>query len=68
MADEVRRAILKERAALRAMFNYNLALERIDFNMDVIQPRERELKFKALNGDLPEIQPININEYTTNNS
>lgn len=68
MADEIKRAKLKKAAALRAMFNYNIALQRIDFNMDVLQPELKTIEQNALTGNLPEILPINVNEYTTKQS
>lgn len=63
MADEIKRAKLKRAAALRSIFNYNMALKRIDFNMDVIKPDLRKIESNALVGELPEILPINIDEY-----
>jgi hypothetical protein len=63
MADEIRRAQLKEMARLRAMYNYNQSLQRIDWNMDVVQPRVKQIAQQALTGKLPEILPIDLNEY-----
>lgn len=64
MADEIRRAQLKKAAALRAAFNYNIALQRIDFNMDVLNPAKETIALDALKGNLPEILPLDINEFT----
>ena len=48
MADELRRAKLKKAALLRAAFNARVALERIDFKLDEIDPALKELDNTAL--------------------
>ena len=42
-ADEARRIKLKEAATLRAQFNYETAMRRIDHKLDVIEPRLKEV-------------------------
>lgn len=51
---EVRRAKLKEAARLRAIFNYEMALKRVDFKLDVIEPAVKEIGEAAEQGQLPE--------------
>lgn len=65
MADEIKRAKLKKAHALRSQFNYNVGLARIDFKIDVLNHELRKIEEDALVGELPEILPVNINEYIT---
>ena len=54
-ADEVRRAKLKEAHALRSQFNYEVGNKRIDFKLDVIEPRLKEIAKTAVEiGELSE--------------
>lgn len=48
MADEIRRAKLKKAALMRATFNARVALERIDFKLDEIDPALEELDNASL--------------------
>lgn len=41
--DESRRIKLKEAATLRAQFNYETSMRRIDHKLDVIEPRLKEV-------------------------
>ena len=63
--NDVRRAKLKKAAQLRAAFAYNQALERIDYRIDTIETELDEIDYAALNGELPVILPINIDEFKT---
>lgn len=54
ITDEVRRAKLKTSATLRAQFNYRVALDRIDYNFDVIDPSLKVVEEGATRGELPE--------------
>ena len=53
MADEIKRAKLKTAASLRAQFNYEMALARIDHKLDVIEPAMAEIEAKVAQGELP---------------
>ena len=54
VTDEVRRAKAKTAATMRAEFNWRVAMERIDFNIDVLEPAIREVEAGAARGELPE--------------
>lgn len=54
ITDEVRRAQLKTAAVLRAQFNCRVALDRIDFRFDVIDPQVQQVALDAAKGELPE--------------
>ena len=51
---EVRRAKLKEAARLRAIFNYKMALKRVDYKLDVIEPSVEEIGAAVEQGQLPQ--------------
>lgn len=54
ITDEVRRAKAKTAAVLRAQFNLKVALDRIDFKHDVIEPSLSQVETDAAAGQLPE--------------
>lgn len=54
ITDEVRRAKAKSAAVLRAQFNLKVALDRIDFKHDVIEPTLNQVELDATKGELPE--------------
>lgn len=66
--NDIRRAKLKKAAQLRAAFAYNQALERIDYRIDTVETELDKIDFNALNGELPVILPIDIDEFKTVNS
>jgi len=53
--DDLRRAQLKTAAHHRAQFNYQVAMDRIDYTFDVINPAKAQVAFDATTkGELPE--------------
>lgn len=54
MPDEnaLRRAQLKKSASLRAEFNHQVALERIDFTLDVLEPAKKQIAEAFARGEL----------------
>lgn len=54
VTDEVRRAKAKTAAVLRAQFNLKVALDRIDYKHDVIEPELKQVELGAAKGELPE--------------
>lgn len=63
--DEIRRTKLKLAHALRSQFNYNQGLEKIDFKLDVLEPALKQIDNKASRGELPQILPFEIDEYSS---
>ena len=53
--NQLRRAKLKKAALLRAAFNAQVALDRIDHKLDVIDPALDEVEELSSKGQLPEI-------------
>lgn len=51
--NELRRAKQKRAALMRAEFNAKVALERIDFTIDVLDPAMREVERQVAAGELP---------------
>jgi len=60
--DEVRRAKLKKAALLRAVFNAQVALDRIDHKLDVIDPAMKEIESAPSHGELHEITGVVVDE------
>ena len=56
--DEVRRAKLKKAALMRAAFNAQVALDRIDFKMDEIDPALEEIENDSSNAKIREITGV----------
>lgn len=54
ITDEVRRAKAKTAAVLRAQFNLKIALDRIDYKHDVIDPELKQVELAAVKGELPQ--------------
>lgn len=48
----LRRAQLQEAATLRAEFNHRIAMQRIDFTLDVLEPAKKEIAREFASGDL----------------
>ena len=53
---ELRRAQQKKAALLRAAFNARVALQRIDYNIDVIEPAKDQIELDAPTKGLPEFE------------
>ena len=52
---EVRRAQLKTAASLRAQFNHEVAMKRIDYKLDVIEPAVEQVAIESITlGEIPE--------------
>jgi hypothetical protein len=50
--DPVRRAKLKMAAFKRAEFNLKVAMERIDYNLDVIEPAVKQIALDSARGEI----------------
>ena len=55
MADELVRARRKLTTVLRAQFSLQQRLDKIDFELDVIQPEVRAMEEGAARGELPQL-------------
>lgn len=51
-ANALRRAQLREAATLRAEFNHDVAMRRIDFTLDVLEPAKKAIADEFARGDL----------------
>lgn len=58
ITDDVKRAKLKTSATYRAQFNWEIAMKRIDFRIDVIDPAVKQVELDAAKGELPEFSVV----------
>lgn len=59
--DDLHRAKLKQSHALRAIFNYNVGMQRIDHYFDVIRPALAQIDKNAIKGEVPVFELLEIN-------
>jgi len=56
VAEELKRAKQKKAALLRAVFNARIALERIDYKFDTIDPALEQIELEAPIKGIPEFE------------